>query len=40
MLSLFSVEEELSLDKFDDSEETEELEELSGVFRLFFPTMD
>jgi len=36
MLSLFSVEEELSLDEFDDSEETEELKEFSGVFRLFF----
>jgi hypothetical protein len=36
MLSRFSVEEELSLDKFDNSEELEELEELFGVFRLFF----
>jgi hypothetical protein len=40
MLSRFSVEEELSLDEFDDSEEPEELEELSRVFRLFFPTVD
>ena len=36
MLSRFAVEEELSLDEFDDSEETEELKEFSGVFRLFF----
>jgi hypothetical protein len=40
MLSPFFVEEELSLDEFDDSEEPEELEELSRVFRLFFPTVD
>jgi len=40
MLSRFSVEEELSLDEFDDSEELEELEELSGVFMLFFSTTD
>jgi len=40
MLSRFSVEEELSLDESDESEELENLEELSGVFRIFFSTMD